>query len=408
MIPAVFATAFTAFPPERRIGASVIIGMIVTLAPTIGPTLGGHLTELLSWRWLFFINLIPGIAVLILVGRYGNFDRGDPSLAVGFDWIGLISMALFLGSLTFVLEEGAKDSWFEDDGILWLSVLSVVSGAIFIWRQLVYWQPIVQMRAFADRNFTIGICINFANGATIFGGTFLIPLFLGRIDGYSSSQVGTTMLIGGLTMFAVAPIAGRLVRRYDPRISIFTGLIITAVGVWSGHELTKNWGFWEFAWLQALRAFGSMLAMIGAQMLAMNTLSPALTKSASSIINLARNTGGAVGLAVMSSQLTARTAQHMNDLSSAISVSSGSAQAMMGGLAQRMGQMGAADPTGAARKAFDFMIAEQAQILAFDDGFALMAAGCVAAAFLGLLAKPGPIIPWGPSTAIKDAEMEAA
>jgi DHA2 family multidrug resistance protein len=401
MIPTVFAIAFTAFPLERRVTATTIMGLIVTLAPTIGPTLGGHLTELLSWRWLFFINIVPGILVLVLVGRYGNFDRGDPSLAQGFDWFGLAAMAIFLMSMEVVLQDGAKNNWVADDKILWLTVVTVISGVVFVWRQLSYWQPIMQLKVFADRNFTIGICINFANGATIFGGTFLIPLFLGRVQQFSSAQVGTTMLVSGVTMMMVAPIAGRVVRRYDPRISMVLGLLIAAIGVWPGHAITKDWGFWNFAWLQALRSFGVMLAMIGSQMLAMSTLAPQLIKSASGILNLARNTGGAVGLAVLSSALSSQTAEHMNDLTSRVSIASTQAQGMLAGLSLRMAGLGVPDPQGAARKAFDFMIAQDATVLAFGDGFAMLAVGCVAAACVSLLAKPGAIAMMPPP--MKDA-----
>jgi DHA2 family multidrug resistance protein len=392
MIPTVFAIAFTAFPPERRMMAGTVMGLIVSLAPMIGPTLGGHLTDLLNWRWLFFINVVPGIAVLFLVGRFGDFDRGDPSLAKGFDWFGLVSMAVFLVSMQYVLEEGASKSWFEDDRILWLTVTAVVAGGAFVWRQLVYRQPIVQLRAFADRNFSVGIMINFANGATLFGGTFLMPLFLGRIEGFTPAQVGTTMLVSGLVSFMIAPVASRIVRRFDQRISMVLGLSIAAFGVWSGHAITKNWGFWEFAWLQALRSFGVMIAMIGGQLTAMSTLRPELAKSASGILNLARNTGGAVGLALLSTQLTQQTAVHMGELTATISLSSAKAQTMLAGLSDRMAAMGVADPDGAARKAFAGMLSQNAQVLAFGDGFALLTATCLAAAAVALLAKPGPVV----------------
>ena len=161
MIPTVFAVAFTAFPPERRVTASVVMGLIVTLAPTVGPTLGGHLTEWLSWRWLFFINVGPGLIVLFLVGRYGAFDKGDPSLAKGFDWWGLALMATFLMSMQFVLEEGAKNDWFEDNLILMLTVVAAVAGPVFVWRSLTYRQPIVELRAFANRNFLVGVVMTF-------------------------------------------------------------------------------------------------------------------------------------------------------------------------------------------------------------------------------------------------------
>jgi DHA2 family multidrug resistance protein len=404
MVPTVFAIAFTAFPPERRTTSSTIMGLIVTLAPTIGPTLGGHITELLSWRWLFFINVVPGIAVLILVWRYGNFDRGDPSLAKGFDWPGLISMAAFLMSLTYVLEQGAKDNWFEDDAILWLSVLSAASGAYFIWRDLTYRQPVVQLRALADGNFSVGLLINFANGALTFGGSFLLPLFLSRVENYTSAQVGTTMLVSGLTMFFVAPVAGRFVRLFDPRLAIVAGLAIAALGLWSGRAVTPNWDFWNFAFLQAFRSFGVMLAMIGGQMLAMSTIEPMLMKSASGILNLARNTGGAVGLAVLSSQLTSQTAAHFSDLSSDVSQASARAQAMLAGLTERMAAMGVSDPAGAARKAFDGFLQRDAAVLAFGDGFALMAVASLAGMALSLLARPGPPQVWGPQAAPPKSE----
>ncbi|RZJ88809.1 MAG: DHA2 family efflux MFS transporter permease subunit, partial [Brevundimonas sp.] len=156
MIPTVFAVAFTAFPPDKRVTASVVMGLIVTLAPTVGPTLGGHLTEWLSWRWLFFINVAPGILVLFLVGRYANFDKGDPSLAKGFDWFGLGLMAAFLMSMQFVLEEGSKNDWFADTNILVLAVVALVTGPAFLWRSLSYYNPIVEFRAFLNRNFAVG------------------------------------------------------------------------------------------------------------------------------------------------------------------------------------------------------------------------------------------------------------
>ena len=121
--------------------SSVIMGMIITLAPTVGPVLGGHLTEWLNWRWLFFINVPPGLLVLFLVSRYGDFDKGDRSLTKGFDWIGLAFMGVFLMATQFVLEEGARKNWFEDDLILLLAVTGAVCGAIFVWRSLSYKQP---------------------------------------------------------------------------------------------------------------------------------------------------------------------------------------------------------------------------------------------------------------------------
>lgn len=388
MIPTVFAVAFSAFPPRQRITASVIMGLIVTLAPTVGPTLGGHLTEQLSWHWLFFINVPPGLLVLFLVGRYGKFDEGDPNLAHGFDWLGLGLMAAFLMSLQFVLEEGAKNDWFSDDRILLLFVVTLVTGPLFIWRTLTYRNPIVELRAFANRNFTVGVAMTFTVGMVLFGGTFLLPLFLGRVRGYSAAEVGTTMVVSGLAMFLTAPFAGRLARKVDPRVLMFFGFMMCAWGMWDAHAVTPDWGFWQFASVQAVRGSGVMIAMIASQQVTMSTLPQAMVKNASGLVNLARNVGGAVGLALLNTSLTTNSARHLHELTERISVSDGAMQAMLAGLQDRFAD--SADPAGAAMKVVFGMLQRQATTLAFGDAFAMLAVGCAMAAFVTLLSRPVP------------------
>jgi len=388
MIPTVFSVAFTAFPPERRTTASVVMGLIVTLAPTVGPTLGGHLTEWADWRWLFFINAPIGAVVFLMVSRWGDFDKGDRSLAKGFDWWGLGLMAAFLMSMQYVLEEGSRNDWFADDQILGLSIVAALSGGAFIWRSLAYFRPIVELRAFANRNFTIGVLMTFVSGASLFGGTFLLPLFLGRVRDYSASEVGTTMVVSGISMFLTAPFAGRLARAVDPRILMFVGFSMVAWGMWMGHAVTAEWGFWQFAGLQAFRGVGVMIAMIASQTVTMSTLEPAMVPNASGLVNLSRNVGGAFGLALLSTTLTEKTALHLGELSSRITASNRAAVDMIAGLTQRMTELGAVDPDGAAAKAFQGMITKQATVLAFGDGFLLLAVAAALAAVAALFARP--------------------
>ncbi|CAN7146289.1 DHA2 family efflux MFS transporter permease subunit [Phenylobacterium sp. LjRoot164] len=393
MIPAVFATAMTVFPPEKRVMANVTVGLIVTLAPTIGPTLGGHLTEALNWRWLFFVNIPPGLLVMFLVGRYGDFDKGDPSLAKGIDWFGLFTMTVFLLSMQYVFEEGSSEGWFEDDLILWLTVTAVITGAVFIWRQLTYKQPIVSLRPFTDRNFTLGFLMNAVSGMSLFGGTFILPLFLGQIRQYSAAEVGTTMLVSGLTMFLSAPIVGRVVRLMDPRISLVAGFALAAYGVGLGVKVTAEWGFWEFAALQAIRGFGVMIAMIAAQALSVSTLPVSMMKDASGLVNLIRNVGGAIGLAVLTTILSDQTAVHLSELSAAMTVANLQGQEMLAGLTAMMEAQGLADPEGAARKFLGMALRRDAAVLGFADGFYFLALGCAFAALLGFLATPGKSAP---------------
>lgn len=396
MIPPIFATAMTVFPPERRTFANVLVGLIVTLAPTIGPTLGGHITEALSWRWLFFINVPVGVLVVFLVGRYGDFDKPDPRLAKGIDWWGLGLMTVFLLSMQYVLEEGAKDNWYEDDVILWLTVLAALTGVAFIWRQLAYRQPIVSLKPFADRNFSLGVIMTFVSGMSLFGGTFLLPLYLGQVRGFSAADVGTTMLVSGLTMFLSAPFCGWLVRMMDARVAMVIGFTLIGWAISLGARITPDWGFREFLTLQIVRGLGSMIAMVAAQMMTVSTLPVTLMKEASGLINLIRNVAGAIGLAAIATILSHQTALHMADLASGVSTASPTGQGMLDGLTGMMSQGGMADPEGGARKAFAMLLRRQAAVLSFGDAFMFLAVGCWFAAALSLFARPGAAMP-GPA-----------
>jgi MFS transporter, DHA2 family, multidrug resistance protein len=360
MIPATFAIAMTVFPLERRLAANIIVSMIVTLAPMIGPTLGGHIAEELSWRWLFFINVPPGLLVVFMIWRWGEFDRPDPSLARGIDWWGVVTMALFLISMQWVLEEGAEESWFQDDRVLWLSVLTVVSGVVFIWRQLTYRQPIVSLRPFSDRNFTLGVGVNFVAGAALFGGTFILPLYLAHVRQYSASEVGTVMLVSGLVSFLAAPVLGSFIRSVDFRVSLVGGMLLTAWGMWQGVRVTADWGFWEFAGLQAARGLGAMVAMIAASQMSVATIPIHMMKDASGLLNLIRNVGGAVGIAGLSTVLYQQTAEHLQRLAARMSTANLRAQDFMAGMTERMASLGVADPETAARKSMAFFLQREA------------------------------------------------
>jgi DHA2 family multidrug resistance protein len=383
MIPAVFATAMTVFPPEKRVMSGVLVGMIVTLAPTIGPTLGGFITDTLSWRWLFFINVPAGALVIFLVGRYGGFDKGDPALAKGIDWFGLATMTLFLLTMQYVLEEGAGDSWFKDGTILWLTVTAVVSGTVFVWRQLTYKQPIVSLAPFVNRNFTLGIAMSFAAGISMFGGTFLIPLYLAQVLRYSAWDVGVTLLVSGLTMFFSAPIAGRLVRMMDLRISMIGGFLLAGWGMLLGAQVNVNWSFNEFALMQATRGFGIMMAMIASQQLTVSTLPVHMMKDASGLVNLIRNVGGAMGLAMLTTVLGVETARHYSELAAAVPTG-GYGQDMLEGLTALMQERQVSDPEGAARKAMGMMLRRDAAVLGYADAFVFLSFGSFAAGALAI------------------------
>jgi MFS transporter, DHA2 family, multidrug resistance protein len=272
MIPTVFASAFTVFPKSRQNMVTPIIGLIATLAPTVGPTVGGYLTEALSWHWLFFINVIPGIAVTAAALALIDFDKPDYSLLDHFDWWGLIAMAGFLGAFEYVLEEGPRNDWLQDDAITYAAIFSALSAAAFFYRAFTADAPIVDLRAFGNRNFAIGSMFSFVLGIGLYGLTYLYPVYLAQVRGYNSLMIGETMFVSGLTMFIAAPVVGQLVTRFDPRFVLMGGFLLFALGTLEMHYVTKDWDFWELFWPQIFRGVGLMFAMVPVTNAALGTL----------------------------------------------------------------------------------------------------------------------------------------
>ncbi len=314
MIPTVFAAAYTVFPPAKRNMLSVLMGLVATMAPTLGPTLGGYITEISSWHWLFLANLLPGTFVTLAVWNLVDFDKPDWSLLPGFDYLGLSLMAMFLGSLEFVLEEGPRDDWFDDDTIFTFAIIAAIAGVFFVWRVLRYRQPIVDIRAFANRNFLVGSTFSFIIGIGLYGSTYLMPLFLGRIRDYTALDIGLVMFVTGTFQFMSAPIAGRLAGILDPRIMLAFGLGMFGLGTHLQSLMTSEWGFWEFFLPQACRGFALMFLFIPVNAAALGTLPPERIKNASGLYNLMRNFGGAIGLAAINTVLNDRMALHWTRL----------------------------------------------------------------------------------------------
>ncbi|MBN9247114.1 MAG: DHA2 family efflux MFS transporter permease subunit, partial [Hyphomicrobium sp.] len=253
MIPSVFAVAFSLFPPSKRNIVSPIIGLVATLAPTIGPTVGGYLTDAFSWHWLFLINVGPGILVAIAVYFLVDFDKPNYSLFDRFDYVGLLAMALFLGSLEYVLEEGPRYDWFDDQTIATFAVLATIGAIIFFWRAATARDPIVELRAFKNRNFAFGSAFSFTMGIGLYGLTYVYPVYLAQVRGYDSLMIGETMFVTGVAMFLTAQISGRLSSILDPRVMMLIGFLGFAMGTYLASGITSDWDFWELLLPQILR-----------------------------------------------------------------------------------------------------------------------------------------------------------
>jgi len=186
MIPTVFTAAFAFFPGPRIVAAAATIGALSSLAPTLGPTVGGWITDNYSWHWLFFVNLVPGVFVAVVVPILVRIDRPNLSLLRGADYPGMVLMAIFLGCLEYTLEEGPRWDWFGDETIRTTAWISGLAGLAFVWRSLTYAQPVVDLRALKSRNFALGCFFSFVTGIGIFATIYLTPLFLGRVRGFSA------------------------------------------------------------------------------------------------------------------------------------------------------------------------------------------------------------------------------
>jgi MFS transporter, DHA2 family, multidrug resistance protein len=325
MIPTVFTTAFYYFAGHQRVIAAAIIGCLASLAPTLGPTVGGWITDSYSWHWLFFINLVPGIFVAVVVPLLVRIDRPNLGLLRGADYIGMALMAAFLGCLEYTLEEGPRWDWFGDDTIRATAWISAIAGLAFIWRSLTHAQPVVDLRALGSRNFALGCFFSFVTGVGIFATIYLTPLFLARVRGFSALQIGLAVFSTGVFQVCAIPFYTFLARRIDLRWLMMFGLACFALGMWNFTPITHDWGWRELLLPQAFRGFAQQFAVAPTVTLTLGGLAPDRLKLASGLFNLMRNLGGAIGIAGCGTILNDRAnlhflrlAEHLNTANAAV------------------------------------------------------------------------------------------
>jgi DHA2 family multidrug resistance protein len=313
-----------------------------------------------------------------------DFDKPDLGLLRHFDWWGLFSMVGFLGALEYVLEEGPRYDWFDDPTIATLAVVSAVSAAVFFARVLSVRVPIVDLRAFANRNFSVGSLFSFVLGIGLYGLTFLYPVYLAQVRGYNALMIGETMFVSGLVMFVTAPVAGRLSERFDPRLVLMAGFVFFAVGTWQMTYVTQDWDFRELLWPQVFRGVGLMLSIVPVTNTALGTLSPDRVKNASGLFNLMRNLGGAIGLAAINTVLNDRMDQHLARLHESVNWASVPATELLANLTARFG---GPDAHSLALKEMMGLVRRQATVMSFADVFLMMTVLFLGLAALGIIMR---------------------
>jgi DHA2 family multidrug resistance protein len=395
MIPTVFTSSFHYFQGVRRVYSAAVIGTIASVAPTLGPVIGGWITDTLDWRWLFYVNVLPGIAVTVLVALLVKIDKPDLKLLKEADYPGIALLAVALGTLEYVLEEGARWNWFDDETIRLCAWTAAVSGGLFFYRSLTFARPVVDLRAFLNRNFAIGSFLSFVTGAAIFSPIYLTPLFLGYIRGYDASQIGLAIFSTGAASLIGVPVYIALAKRFDTRWLMMAGIALFGAAMMSFSGITSVWSGTELFVPQVLRGFPQVFAVAPAVNLGLGSLPPERLKYASGLFNMMRNLGGAVGIAISGAILNDRTNLHFERIASNLTPANGAMMRLIHGVAGTYGAVpGAVDEGQAAALRQLFHLAyREAATLAYADAFQILMVGCFAAALVVPLMKKVAAVP---------------
>jgi MFS transporter, DHA2 family, multidrug resistance protein len=313
LIPAVFSAVFLLFPIRLHPVATTMAGIMAVLAPTVGPVVGGWITETWSWHWLFLINVLPGILAASVTPLL--LPREKPSWAglVTLDGFSLVLMAVALASLEIALKQAPQYGWLSSLCCA-LFLLSAAATTAFALRTLRAAHPVVELSTLGTRSFAIGCALSFCLGVGLFGSVYLMPVFLAYVRHHDAFEIGTVMLVTGVSQLATAPIAGAMESRFDPRWLSAAGFALFAVGLGCSAFASRVADFDEMFWPQVLRGIAIMFCLLPPTRLALGSLSALQVPDASGLFNLMRNLGGAIGIALIDTILYGRTGGHAEAL----------------------------------------------------------------------------------------------
>jgi len=305
LIPAVFSAVFLLFPERRQGIATTIAGVVAVLAPTVGPIVGGWITQTYSWHWLFLINLAPGVVCALAASFLLPRDQPSPTQIRRLDFVTLALMAIALAALEIALKEAPQRGW-GSPLIIGLGALSLVSGVGFVRRSLTGRNPVVELRTLGNRSFAVGCILSFVLGIGLFGSVYLMPVFLAFVRGHGPLTIGSIMLVTGLAQLATAPVAVVLEKRMDARLLTGFGFALFAAGIGMSAFQTPETDSSQMMWPQIVRGAAIMLCLLPPTRLALGNLELAQIPDASGLFNLMRNLGGAIGLALIDTVIYGR------------------------------------------------------------------------------------------------------
>jgi len=388
LIPLGMFTITRYLPMSKRPIGLALFGITATLAPTLGPTVGGWLTTIYSWPTIFYINWAPGL--LMLGGIAWGLDPQPKQfrLLSGADWSGIACMAIGLGSLTAMLEEGNSKSWFESDFIRVTALLAFCGIGLWIWRGLTTKNPFVDLRIFARPSFLIASVTAFTAGLGLYGSAFVLPLFLGQIAGYTPLEIGQVIMWMGLPQIFIMPVAAKLSTRIDNRVLLTFGLLLFSGSCFMNSHMTVDTAGPELIAAQVVRALGQPFVMISMTNFATHGVPIAQLPSASGIFNMMRNLGGSVGIASLATLLTLREQLHSARVGDSVSLYDVSTRSRIDAIAQNFSSRGINETAAhdMAIQTIDNLVRKQSFVMAYNDAFLMLGAsllGCLVVVWMG-------------------------
>ena len=329
LIPLVFSAVFLLFPKREERLATTLAGVLAVLGPTVGPVVGGWITDAYSWHWLFLVNVTPGFAAALATPMLLPRDAMDLRHARTLDWLSLVWLIAALACLEIGLKQAPRAGWMSTVSVVLLGS-SVVSCVLFIRRTLGSANKIVDLAALRMVSFAVGCGLSFCVGVGLFGSVYLMPVFLAYVRGHDALQIGMIMLVTGLAQLASAPLVIFLEAKIDARLLTGVGFVLFAFGLGASAFGTIDTDFDAMFWPQILRGVAIMFCLLPPIRIALGGLPAARIPDGSGLFNLMRNLGGAIGLALVDTVLYGRVAEHAKELKTQLMAGEASAARAIG------------------------------------------------------------------------------
>lgn len=362
------------YPPEKRGMAQAIYGMGVIVGPTLGPPLGGYIIDHFSWPYIFYINIPIGIIATLLTLQFVRSPKyAEKSSGSDIDWLGIALLATFVGSLQYVLEKGHDDDWFSSNTIIILTVVAVLGAFFFIWRELTFRNPVVNLRVLKNGNLRVGTILSFIMGFGLYGSTFIIPLYTQATLGWTATQSGLLLVPATITTAILMPFIGRLLQagmkqQYMAAAGMFMFFLFC---MWGYKIITPDTGKDNFFWMLILRGIAMALLFIPVTTLSLSTLKGREIGEGAAFTGMMRQLGGSFGIAIITTFMAQQLMVHRADLVSKLDVTNPVVQNRVAGMAHSFAAKGASINAAQqeAYKIMDFSVMKQAMVISYMDVF---------------------------------------